>query len=114
MKEFRTNLCVRVSKIVTYPPKKTTAKNSSKPFSELNSLKKELKQEKEKNQILKTKIKDLEDKNAKLKVERDYEEMVDNESNKNKSKSTNNNFVKIQIKKKENDGKRKTKSTEIS
>ncbi len=67
-----------------------------------------------KNQILKTKIKDLEDKNAKLKVERDYEEMGDNELNKNKSKSTNNNFVKIQIKKKENDGKRKTKSTEIS
>ena len=39
-----------------------------------------------KNQILKTKIKDLEDENTKLKVERDYEEMEIKESSKNTEK----------------------------
>jgi hypothetical protein len=63
----------------------STKKDYGKEFIEavfrVKQLQKELKVEKEKNQILKTKIKDLENENTKLKVERNYEE-IENEFNK--------------------------------
>ncbi|AZV46337.1 hypothetical protein C3L23_03340 [Nautilia sp. PV-1] len=75
----------------------STKKDYGKEFIEavfrVKQLQKELKQEKEKNQILKTKIKDLENENVKLKIERDYTEMEYEFNKENKAEKNGKNEI---------------------
>ncbi|WP_456479965.1 hypothetical protein, partial [Nautilia sp.] len=91
-KVVKTSTAKKIIKYTT-SSKKDYGKEFIDAVFKVKELKKELKQEKEKNQILKTKIKGLEDENAKLKIERDYEEM-ENKSNKN-NKSEKNEKIEI-------------------
>jgi len=84
-KVVKTSTAKKIIKYTT-SSKKDYGKEFIKAVFRIKQLEKELKQEKEKNQILKTKIKGLEDENTKLKVERDYEEMEMKESSKNTEK----------------------------
>ncbi|QCI27610.1 hypothetical protein [Caminibacter pacificus] len=74
----------------TTSPTKDYGKEFIDAVFRVKQLQKELKQEKEKNQILKTKIKDLENENAKLKVERDYAEIKKDEKETTKENKTYN------------------------